>query len=152
MEEISHVLWAHRTMVKSSNGDTPFSLTYGTEAVIPAEIGMPTFRTTKVDVAKNDEVVEINLELLEEDTAMPKRSKKQETNGKILQCQSSIHKLQARILGIPQQQSKPRRGPRKARTQVGRPIRSYRSTWEGIVQAKKPQQKRAFADLECLQS
>ncbi|GKE48778.1 hypothetical protein Tco_1480036 [Tanacetum coccineum] len=52
-------------MVKSCNGDTPFSLTYGTEAVIPAEIGMPTFRTTEVDVAKNDEVLEINLELLE---------------------------------------------------------------------------------------
>ncbi|GJW74205.1 reverse transcriptase domain-containing protein [Tanacetum coccineum] len=46
MEEISHVLWAHRTMVKSSNEDTPFSLTYGMEAVIPEEIGMPTFRTT----------------------------------------------------------------------------------------------------------
>ncbi|GJT95425.1 reverse transcriptase domain-containing protein [Tanacetum coccineum] len=66
MEEISHVLWAHRTMVKSSNGDTPFSLTYGTEAVIPAEIGMPTFRTAEVDVAKNDEALKINLELLEE--------------------------------------------------------------------------------------
>nr|GEW23189.1 reverse transcriptase domain-containing protein [Tanacetum cinerariifolium] len=26
MEELSHVLWAHRTMIKSSNGDTPFSL------------------------------------------------------------------------------------------------------------------------------
>ncbi|GJV57009.1 reverse transcriptase domain-containing protein [Tanacetum coccineum] len=66
MEEISHVLWAHRTMVKSSNGDTPFSLTYGTEAVIPAEIGMPTFRTAEVDMAKNDEALKINLELLEE--------------------------------------------------------------------------------------
>nr|GEY43019.1 reverse transcriptase domain-containing protein [Tanacetum cinerariifolium] len=32
MEELPHVLWAHRTMIKSSNGDTPFSLTYGTEA------------------------------------------------------------------------------------------------------------------------
>ncbi|GJX78797.1 reverse transcriptase domain-containing protein [Tanacetum coccineum] len=51
LEEISHVLWAHRTMIKSSNGDTPFSLTYGTEAVIPAKIGMPTFRTAEVDVA-----------------------------------------------------------------------------------------------------
>ncbi|GJZ13989.1 reverse transcriptase domain-containing protein [Tanacetum coccineum] len=45
MEELPHVLWAHRTMIKSSNGDTPFSLTYGTEAIIPAEIGMPTLRT-----------------------------------------------------------------------------------------------------------
>ncbi|GJV76014.1 reverse transcriptase domain-containing protein [Tanacetum coccineum] len=32
--ELSHVLWAHRTMIKSSNGETPFSLTYGTKAVI----------------------------------------------------------------------------------------------------------------------
>ncbi|GKB62318.1 reverse transcriptase domain-containing protein [Tanacetum coccineum] len=45
MEELPHVLWAHRTMIKFSNGDTPFSLMYGTEAVIPAEIGMPTIRT-----------------------------------------------------------------------------------------------------------
>ncbi|GJR09534.1 reverse transcriptase domain-containing protein [Tanacetum coccineum] len=51
---------AHRTMIKSSNGDTPFSLTYGMEAVIPA------FRTAEVDVAENDEALEINLELLEE--------------------------------------------------------------------------------------
>ncbi|GKF22030.1 reverse transcriptase domain-containing protein [Tanacetum coccineum] len=43
--ELSHVLWAHHTMIKSSNGETPFSLTYSTEAVIPAEIGMPTLRT-----------------------------------------------------------------------------------------------------------
>nr|GEZ76724.1 reverse transcriptase domain-containing protein [Tanacetum cinerariifolium] len=45
VEELPHVFWAHRTMIKSSHGDTPFSLTYGTEAVIPAEIGMPTYRT-----------------------------------------------------------------------------------------------------------
>nr|GEW24392.1 reverse transcriptase domain-containing protein [Tanacetum cinerariifolium] len=38
IEEVPHVLWAHRTMIKSSNEDTPFSLTCGTEAVIPAEI------------------------------------------------------------------------------------------------------------------
>ncbi|GJV94366.1 reverse transcriptase domain-containing protein [Tanacetum coccineum] len=55
VEEISHVLWAHRTMIKSSNGETPFSLTYGTEAVIPVEIGMPTLRTAEVDMIKNNE-------------------------------------------------------------------------------------------------
>ncbi|GJU71977.1 reverse transcriptase domain-containing protein [Tanacetum coccineum] len=66
MEEISHVLWAHRTMIKSSNGDTPFLLTYGTEAVIPAEIGMPTLRTAEVDVVRNDEALEISPDLLEE--------------------------------------------------------------------------------------
>ncbi|GKA98005.1 reverse transcriptase domain-containing protein [Tanacetum coccineum] len=66
MEELPHVLWVHRTMIKSSNGDTPFSLTYGTEAVIPVKIGMPTLRTTKVDLVQNDEALEINLDLLEE--------------------------------------------------------------------------------------
>ncbi|GJY25514.1 reverse transcriptase domain-containing protein [Tanacetum coccineum] len=40
VEEVPHVLWAHCTMIKTSNGDTPFSLTYGTEAVIPVEIGI----------------------------------------------------------------------------------------------------------------
>ncbi|GJX13743.1 reverse transcriptase domain-containing protein [Tanacetum coccineum] len=28
--ELSHVLWAHRAIIKSSNGETPFSLTYDT--------------------------------------------------------------------------------------------------------------------------
>nr|GEW24549.1 reverse transcriptase domain-containing protein [Tanacetum cinerariifolium] len=66
VEELPHVLWAHRTMIKSSHGDTPFSLTYGTEAVIPTEIGMPTYRTTTVDVVSNDEELRLNLDLLEE--------------------------------------------------------------------------------------
>ncbi|GJX52260.1 reverse transcriptase domain-containing protein [Tanacetum coccineum] len=66
IEELPHVLWAHRTMIKSSHGDTPFSLTYETEAVIPAEIGMPTYRTAVVDVVHNDEELRLNLDLLEE--------------------------------------------------------------------------------------
>nr|GEW35081.1 reverse transcriptase domain-containing protein [Tanacetum cinerariifolium] len=66
VEELPHVLWAHRTMIKLSHGDTLFSLTYGTEAVIPAEIGMPTYRTAVVDVVNNDEELRLNLDLLEE--------------------------------------------------------------------------------------
>ncbi|GJU90653.1 hypothetical protein Tco_1303076 [Tanacetum coccineum] len=53
-------------MIKSINGETPFSLTYNTEAVIPAEIGMPTLWTMEVDPTKNDEALEINLDLIEE--------------------------------------------------------------------------------------
>ncbi|GJY15396.1 reverse transcriptase domain-containing protein [Tanacetum coccineum] len=66
LEEILHVLWAHRTMIKSSNGETLFSLTYGMKVVIPVEIGMPTLSTAEVDMIKNDEALEINLDLLEE--------------------------------------------------------------------------------------
>ncbi|GJU23298.1 reverse transcriptase domain-containing protein [Tanacetum coccineum] len=66
IEKLPHVLWAHRIMIKSSNGDMPFLLTYGTEVVIPAEIGMPTLRTAEIDIVQNDEALEINLDLLEE--------------------------------------------------------------------------------------
>ncbi|GJX82701.1 reverse transcriptase domain-containing protein [Tanacetum coccineum] len=66
MEELPYVLWTHRTMIKSSNGDTPFSLTYGTEAVIPTWIDMLTLKTTKVDLVQNNEALGINLDLLEE--------------------------------------------------------------------------------------
>ena len=53
-------------MIKSSNGDNPFALTYGTEAVIPAEIGVPTWRITEIDTNQNVEDLEINLDMLEE--------------------------------------------------------------------------------------
>ncbi|GJZ09148.1 reverse transcriptase domain-containing protein [Tanacetum coccineum] len=66
IEEIPYVLWAHRTMIKSSNRDTPFSLNYGTEVVIPVEIGMPTYRTAIVDVVHNDDEIRLNLNLLED--------------------------------------------------------------------------------------
>nr|GEV79333.1 reverse transcriptase domain-containing protein [Tanacetum cinerariifolium] len=66
IEELPHVLWAHHKMIKSSNEDTPFSLTYETKAVISAELGMPTLRTMKVDLVGNNEALKINLDLLEE--------------------------------------------------------------------------------------
>ncbi|GKB67647.1 reverse transcriptase domain-containing protein [Tanacetum coccineum] len=66
IEELPHVLWAHRTMIESSHDDTPFSLTYRKEAVILAEIGMPTYRIAVVDAVHNDEELRLNLDLLEE--------------------------------------------------------------------------------------
>nr|GFB86612.1 reverse transcriptase domain-containing protein [Tanacetum cinerariifolium] len=66
IEELLHVLWAHRTMIKSSQGDTPFSLTYGTEAVIPVKIKMPMYHTAVVDAMHNNEELRLNLDLLEE--------------------------------------------------------------------------------------
>ncbi|GJV68887.1 reverse transcriptase domain-containing protein [Tanacetum coccineum] len=87
MEELSRVLWAHRTMIKSNNGDTPFSLTYGTEAIIPAEIDKPTMRTAKVDLVQNNEALEINLDLLKKKESkqqyVRQRAKRAEDTGKL---------------------------------------------------------------------
>nr|GEY84242.1 reverse transcriptase domain-containing protein [Tanacetum cinerariifolium] len=66
-------------MIESSNGDTPFLLTYKMEAVIPAEIGMPTLRTVEVDLVGNNKALEINLDLLEErreEAAIPEAKSK----------------------------------------------------------------------------
>ncbi|XP_017224963.1 uncharacterized protein LOC108201178 [Daucus carota subsp. sativus] len=43
-EELPWVLWSDRTTPKTSTGQTPFSLVYGTEAVLPTEVMMPTAR------------------------------------------------------------------------------------------------------------
>ncbi|GKA99972.1 reverse transcriptase domain-containing protein [Tanacetum coccineum] len=65
------VLWAHHTTIKTSNGHTPFSLTYGTEAMIPVEIEMPSLRCAKIDQAMNDEDLLLNLDVLEEEREKP---------------------------------------------------------------------------------
>ncbi|XP_022003863.1 uncharacterized protein K02A2.6-like [Helianthus annuus] len=63
-DELPNILWAHRTLHKTSNGETPFSLTYGTEAVIPAEIGLPNQRCKNWE--ENEQELRSNLDMLEE--------------------------------------------------------------------------------------
>ncbi|XP_076895612.1 uncharacterized protein LOC143548290 [Bidens hawaiensis] len=64
VDELPHVLWAFRTQKNSSNSETPFSLTYGTEAMIPAEIGIPSAGVLLIE--DNDHELRMNLDLLEE--------------------------------------------------------------------------------------
>ena len=45
VEELPSVLWVYRTTPGRPTGNTPIALTYGTDAVIPTEVGMPTART-----------------------------------------------------------------------------------------------------------
>ncbi|GJX85673.1 reverse transcriptase domain-containing protein [Tanacetum coccineum] len=66
IDELPNVLWAHRTSIKQSNGEIPFSLTYGSEAIILAEIGIPTYRTLVIREEYNEEEMRLNLDLLQE--------------------------------------------------------------------------------------
>ena len=45
VEELPRVLWAYRTTSRKSTGESPFSLTFRMEAIIPTKIGMPTIQT-----------------------------------------------------------------------------------------------------------
>ncbi|XP_021995601.1 uncharacterized protein LOC110892759 [Helianthus annuus] len=66
VDELPSILWAHQTMPKTSTGETPFSLVYGSEAVIPAEIGLPSPRMIAMEKQDNERERRIDLELLEE--------------------------------------------------------------------------------------
>ena len=44
VDELPAVLWAYRTTSRTPTGETPFSLVYGAEAVIPVEYGIPSLR------------------------------------------------------------------------------------------------------------
>ena len=43
--QLPYALWGYRTSIRSSRGATPYSLVYGTEAVIPIEMGVRSLRT-----------------------------------------------------------------------------------------------------------
>ncbi|XP_050207633.1 uncharacterized protein LOC126657052 [Mercurialis annua] len=66
IDELYKVIWAYRTTPRKATGETPFSLVYGTEAVLPVEIGMPSLRVQVFDEEKNEESMRLCLDLLEE--------------------------------------------------------------------------------------
>ena len=66
VEELPHVLWTYRTTPRRSTGETPFSMIYGAEAMIPLETGFPTLRTSLFTPDSNDNLLERSLDLIEE--------------------------------------------------------------------------------------
>ena len=65
-EELSNVLWAYCTTPRRSTGETPFSLTYGAEAVIPTEVSLCSARVAGFDTIQNDGLMMEHLDWLEE--------------------------------------------------------------------------------------
>ncbi|GFY95453.1 hypothetical protein Acr_10g0008380 [Actinidia rufa] len=65
-ENLPSILWAYHTTSRIPTGETPYSLVFGTESVIPVEIGMPSFRVLNFDKEINEAELRVNLDLLEE--------------------------------------------------------------------------------------
>ncbi|GJS71867.1 reverse transcriptase domain-containing protein [Tanacetum coccineum] len=63
VDELSSVLWAHRTTPKESTGETPFSLVFGIEAVIPVKALIHTERVAMVMDDKNEDSCRLDLAL-----------------------------------------------------------------------------------------
>ena len=66
VEYLPDVLWAYRTTRKSVTQETPFTLTFGTEAVSPVEIGLKSPRVELASVEHNEEALRLNMDLLDE--------------------------------------------------------------------------------------
>ena len=66
VEELPHVLWTYRTTPRRSTKETPFSMTYGAETIIPLETGFPTSRTSSFNPSDNDEQLTKSLDSIEE--------------------------------------------------------------------------------------
>ncbi|KAI5324208.1 hypothetical protein L3X38_033281 [Prunus dulcis] len=65
-ELLPEILWSYRTTFHTSTGETPFSLSFGTEAVVLAEIGQPSYRTSTYDAEAKDQQLALNLDLIDE--------------------------------------------------------------------------------------
>ena len=65
VKELSHVLWTYRTTPHKLTGETPFSMTYGAEVVIPLETRFLTLRMSSFTSGNNDKMLGKSLDLIE---------------------------------------------------------------------------------------
>ena len=65
-EELPSILWEYRTTTRTPTRETPFRLTYGSEAVIPAEVRLTSYKVGNHDERKNNEAICLQLDLLDE--------------------------------------------------------------------------------------
>ena len=65
-KKLPNVFWAYRTTTKTPTGEIPFRLTYGTEAVIPVEVGVTSTKRAAFSEEGNDDKLRFNLDCLDE--------------------------------------------------------------------------------------
>ncbi|XP_030932965.1 uncharacterized protein LOC115958851 [Quercus lobata] len=65
-KELPNILWAYRTTPRRSMGETPFSLTYGIEVVIPTKVSLCSARVAGFDPVQNTDLMMEHLDWLEE--------------------------------------------------------------------------------------
>ncbi|CAL8085880.1 unnamed protein product [Prunus armeniaca] len=65
-EKLPEALWAIQTSYRTATGETPFSMAFGSKAVVPVEIGEPSYRTEAFRPKANEEALALSLDLLKE--------------------------------------------------------------------------------------
>ncbi|KAG7568071.1 Retrotransposon gag domain [Arabidopsis thaliana x Arabidopsis arenosa] len=67
-DELQPVLWAYRTTMRRATGETPFSLVYGMEAIVPAKLNVPGLRRSEAPLNEelNSKSLEDVLDIIDE--------------------------------------------------------------------------------------
>ena len=65
-EEVPRIVWAYHTTPQTSTMETPFSLVYGSDAMIPVEIHESSPRFPSFVAEESNEERKVNLDLLDE--------------------------------------------------------------------------------------
>jgi hypothetical protein len=63
--DLYQVLWSYRTTPHSTTGETPFRMVYGSDAVIPVEIGQPSWRIMYL-AQENEQLLREDSDMVEE--------------------------------------------------------------------------------------
>jgi len=66
VDELLHILWTYRTTPHRSTRETLFSMTCGSEVVIPLETRFSMLRTSLFNPDKNDQLLRDSLNLVDE--------------------------------------------------------------------------------------
>ena len=69
VDELPQVLLLYRTTMQTSTRETPFTMTYKVEAMVPVDVGVPTHRSKFYNQETNHELICGELDLLEETRA-----------------------------------------------------------------------------------
>ena len=66
LDKLPSILWAYRTTARTPIGETPFRLAYGSDAIIPAEVGLISYWVENYDEDKNEEAMRLQLNQVDE--------------------------------------------------------------------------------------
>ena len=65
-DELPSILWAYRTTTRTPTGETSFRLAYRIDVVVPAKIGLTSYRVDNYSEDTNEEELRLQLDLVDE--------------------------------------------------------------------------------------
>ena len=65
LDELLSVLWAYKMIVRTPTRETPFKLTYGSDVVITAEVGLTSYKVTHYNNEETEKQFRLSLDLID---------------------------------------------------------------------------------------